>query len=105
MAANPTVPIIGNWVNAQTSRHRKQQVKARAEQSELARAQLQLLHDRDCGDPNHRLVGEIDQHEEEQQSDDQPSLLRSPGAVGLGDPCGPRTLDTHEDLGAELVGT
>jgi len=38
--------------------------------TELAGTQLQLLHDRDCGDPNHCFVGEVDQHEQEQQNDD-----------------------------------
>ena len=44
----------------------KQQVETRADQSELAWAQLELLHDRDGGDPDHRLVGKVDQHEQEQ---------------------------------------
>ena len=44
-------------------RERKQQVEARADQAELARAELQFLHDRDGSDPDHRLVGEIDHRE------------------------------------------
>jgi hypothetical protein len=31
----------------------------------LAWAELELLHDQDGGDPDHRLVGKIDQHEQE----------------------------------------
>ncbi len=63
-------------------RNRKQQEETRADQSELAWAELQLLHDRHGGDPDHRLVGKVDQHEQEQQRDDQPSFPRRFRGVG-----------------------
>jgi hypothetical protein len=44
-------------------RNREQQEETGTDQPELARAELQLLHHWDSGDPDHRLVGEIDHHE------------------------------------------
>jgi hypothetical protein len=55
---------------------REQQEKARAEQAELARAETELVHDRHRGDADHRLVGEVDHHEQKQEGDHQPGLAR-----------------------------
>jgi hypothetical protein len=77
----------------------------------LARAQLQFLHDRNRSDTDHGLVGEIDQHKQEEQNNHQPSLpgrlralnLAEPGVPGQGlrnfHICGSRHLGAHRSLG------
>src|SRR4029077_1091823 len=56
-------------------RDREQQEETGTDQSELARTELQLLHNRNSGDPDNRLVGEIDQHENEEQHHHDPSAV------------------------------
>ena len=68
------------------SRDRKQQEKARAEQAELARARCSSSHDRHRGDADHRLVGEVDHHEQEQERDDQPGPRYGRRGLRLGGP-------------------
>jgi hypothetical protein len=91
-----TEPIIGSWVAAQTSaiassshrvctraignksadysQNRKHEEEARPDQSELPRGQAHLLHHRNPGEPDDRLVAEIQRHKQEQEADDQPGF-------------------------------
>ena len=56
-------------------RDRKQEEERGAEQAELLRLELQLGHDRHAGEADHDLVGEIHQHEQEQEEGDFPGAL------------------------------
>ena len=50
----------------------------RPDQSELFRTELEFVHDRLGGEADHHLVGEVDQHEEEDQGRDAPSPFGGP---------------------------
>ena len=94
-----TVPSIGNCATDQTiamtrsvwrvwhavgdeaDQHRgdgEQEEERRADQPELLGRQLQLGHDRLGGEADHDLVGEVDQHEEEDQGGHAPGPLEGP---------------------------
>ena len=57
-------------------RDRKQEEERGAEQAELLRLELQFGHDRHAGKTDHDLVGEVHQHEQEQEKRDLPGALR-----------------------------
>ena len=57
-------------------RGREQEEKRGTQESELFRAEFQLVHDRRAGEADHDLVGEIDQHEQEQEKRDFPGAFR-----------------------------
>ena len=54
---------------------RKEQEECAAQQAELSMTQVQFLHDRYAGEPDDRLVREVDQHEKKHQSNHSPGLL------------------------------
>ena len=54
---------------------REQEEERRAEQAELLGAELQLGHDRLGGQADHHLVGEVDQHEQEEQGGHAPGAF------------------------------
>jgi hypothetical protein len=58
---------------AETENNRK---NAEPRKPNCFRRQAQLLHDRHAGEPDHHLVGEIDQHEQEQQCRNSPGATR-----------------------------
>ena len=53
----------------------EQEEERRADQPELLRRQMELGHDRLGGQPDHDLVGEVDQHEEKDQRGHAPRTL------------------------------
>jgi hypothetical protein len=57
-------------------RESEQEEERRADQPELLGRKLQLGHDRLGGQPDHDLVGEVDQHEEEEQGGHAPCALQ-----------------------------
>ena len=56
-------------------RNGEQEEERGAEQAERLRLELELGHDRDAGQTDHDLVGEIHQHEQKQQERDLPGAL------------------------------
>ena len=54
---------------------REQEEERRAEQAELLGAELQLGHDWLGGEAHHHLVGEVDQHEQEEQGSHAPGAF------------------------------
>ncbi len=56
----------------------EQEEERGAQQAELIRRELQLLHDRLGGQADDDLVGEVDQHEEEDEGGDAPGALEGP---------------------------
>ena len=60
---------------------REQEEERRAEQAELLGTQLQLGHDRLGGEAHHHLVGEVDQHEQEEQGGHAPRAFEGPRLV------------------------
>jgi hypothetical protein len=77
-------------------RDREQEEERRAEQTELLGLELQLGHDRNAGETDDDLVGEVHQHEKKQEK------CNGPGTLWrcLGRPCrlarrGPRSLSAH----------
>ena len=58
-------------------RDREQEEERRPEQAELFGVEFQVGHDRDGGEADDDLVGEVDHHEQEQQERDAPRSFRS----------------------------
>ena len=58
-------------------RDREQEEERRAEQAELFGVELEVGHDRNGGEADDDLVGEVDHHEQEQQERDAPRSFRS----------------------------
>ena len=85
-------------------RDRRQEEERRAHQlPEIARREFQLFHDRLGGQPDHDLVGEVDQHEEEDQGGHAPRPLEGPILNGHATPLPRLAHETGAAQGTQVA--